>query len=148
VVPETDSPRRFRLAARPVLLLGALTQAPAVAVFGRFGLSEAWFFVPLILLNMASWSGLCLVVCQVVVTDGGLTLNWVNELPWAQVEAVTPTNILGLRYLKAHRKGRRCAWWFPLCLADEDGFRRAVIERAPAGNPFRAFFERETPRKL
>jgi hypothetical protein len=80
-------------------------------------------------------------ICQVAVTADGLTLNHFNMLPWDQVERVSPSRVLGLQYLKAYRKGRRWAWWFPLYLADADGFRRAVIEQAPRGNPFRAFFE-------
>ena len=141
---KTEPPRRFRLATGPLLLLGSLVQVPTVAVFGYFGaMPEAPFIVPLLLLGAATWSALGLLLCQIDVTEDGLTLNSVNALPWTQVEAVTPSNILGLRYLKARRKGRRWAWWFPLYLADEDGFRRAVIERAPAGNPFRTLFEME-----
>jgi hypothetical protein len=143
VALETKRPRRFRLAMGPLLLLGALVQAPTVAAFGYFGAMPLRLFIPLVLLGAASWSSITLLLCQVDVTEAGLTLNSVNALPWAQVEAVTHANFLGLRYLKAHRRGRRWAWWFPLYLADEDGFRRAVIERAPAGNPFRTLFEME-----
>jgi hypothetical protein len=143
VALKTEPPRRFRMATRPLLLLGAFVHAPTLAVFGYFGaMREARYIVPLIL-GLASWSALGLLLCRVDVTEDGLTLNLVNALPWAEVEAVTPSSILGLRYLKAYRKGRRWAWWFPLYLADEDGFRRAVIERAPAGNPFRTLFEME-----
>jgi hypothetical protein len=115
VALKTEPPRRFRLATRPLLLLGALVQSPTVAVFGYFGaMREARYIVPLILLGVASWSALGLLLCRVDVTEDGLTLNLVNALPWAEVEAVTPSSIWGLRYLKAHRKGRRRAWWFPL----------------------------------
>jgi len=110
-------------------------------------MSTARFLLPLAFFQAAFMFAMAILICQVKVTNDGLTLNGVNVLPWDHVEGVTPSSVLGLRYLKAYRKGHRWAWWFPLWLADEDGFRQAVIERAPAGNPFRTFFDPEAGSK-
>jgi hypothetical protein len=131
-----------------MFIIAAFAQAPSLIIFANFGaMLTTRFLVPLALLQAAFMCGIGMLVCQVEVTKDRLTLNWVNVLPWDQIERVAPSNVLGLRYVKAYRKGRRWAWWFPLYLADEDGFRRAVIERAPARNPFRMFFETEASPK-
>lgn len=139
-----EPPRRFRLATRPILVFAALTLIPALA---------AWPFVSPALASMVLAA--CLFqdasfyfICQVEVTRNGLRLNRINFLPWGQISRVALSNVLGLKYLKAYRIGGRWPWWFPLYLADEDGFRRAVVERAPAGNPVRALFEAEASEKL
>ena len=66
-----------------------------------------------------------------------LVLYRINVLPWNEIERVQPMNLLGLRYMKAYRAGRNWAWWIPLYLADEAGFRQALQEYAPEGNPLR-----------
>jgi hypothetical protein len=143
---KKEPSRRFRLALRPTLIGAVLAQAPFLAVAACFPslrtarilLSFALYPTFLVVLSLS--------IGQVVVTADGLTLYWVNVLPWDKIERVALSRVFGLRYLKVHRKNAWLPWWFPLYLADEDGFRRAVIERAPTGNPFRAFFEGEGPK--
>jgi hypothetical protein len=139
---KTDSPQRFRLATGPLLISAAIISSPGLAFFlcvrGHSLLVLAATTLQTVLLFI-----MALLISQVAVTTDGVTLNHVNVLPWDQVERVSPSRVLGLRYLKAYRKGRRWAWWFPLYLADPHGFRRAVIEQAPHGNPFRTFLEGE-----
>ena len=139
---KTDSPQRFRLATGPLLIFAAILWTPGLGFFlcvrGHSLLVLAATTLQAVLLFTV-----ILLISQVAVTTDGVTLNRVNVLPWDEVDRVSPSRVLGLRYLKAYRKGRRWAWWFPLYLADADGFRRAVIEHAPHGNPFRTFLEGE-----
>jgi hypothetical protein len=59
------------------------------------------------------------------------------------VLAQSPTLVVHLAFLDS-RTVRAALLIAVLYLADEDGFRRAVIDMAPAGNPFRMFFETRT----
>jgi hypothetical protein len=141
--------RRFRLAAKPMLVIAALAQSPTLAVcLLSVDRPTARFTLTLTVLAAIFMFGMLCFLSTIEVNAKGLTLNWINFLAWDQVERVTPSNWLGLRYLKARRRKRLWAWWFPLYLADEDGFRRAVIEMAPVGNPFRQFFEAEIDRNV
>jgi hypothetical protein len=77
----------------------------------------------------------------VTVSEKGLRLNWATFVSWDQVIAVVPSRVLGLRYLRIYRRGKRFPWWFPLDVVDETGLQRAILECAPRGNAFRGFFE-------
>jgi hypothetical protein len=75
------------------------------------------------------------------VSERGLRLNWVTFVSWEEIVGVVPSRVLGVRYLKTYRRGKRLPCWFPLDVVDEARFRRTILEWAPRGNAFRGLFE-------
>jgi hypothetical protein len=58
-----------------------------------------------------------------------------REVPWTEVVAVRPINMLGLKYLRAYRAGGGSPLWLPLFLGDLGGFGLVVRRYAGPQHP-------------
>lgn len=67
-----------------------------------------------------------------------LVYHW---LDWSEIESVTPWPIPGYRYVQVNGVGKRRAFWVPLFFTDRTGFRAAIAQYAPPGNPLRDYLE-------
>lgn len=129
------------------------TQTFHVDLFGRFALVTVAIFAPVLWFVSDSIFTILIVVAFVAIADigtyylctvqvgrDGIVLNRVNRARWQDIAAATRVSFFGLPYLKVqHKKGVK--WRIPLYLRKPEEFRRALVARAPVGNPLREYAE-------
>jgi len=136
--PAISSNCRFRLSI-PALLALNVTSGILLVAWGYFiGINLTWVAISFLLyvvpLSVGTW-----LICTVEVGPTGIRLSRVNFVSWEEISRVVKSNLLGLRYAKVYRNGRRWAWWVPLYLAKEPDFYEAALKFAPDDNPFQKF---------
>ena len=124
-----------------------------VDLLGRFALVTVVLFIPV--LWVASDSALTILIvvafiaianigtyflCTVQVGPDGIVLYRVNTAQWQDIAAATRVSFFGLPYLKVQRK-KGIRWRIPLYLRKPEDFRRALVAKAPVGNPLRQYAE-------
>lgn len=129
------------------------TQTFHVDLFGRFALVTVVIFAPVLWFASDSVFTILIVlafiaiadigthfVCTVQVGPDGILLYRVNRAQWQDITAATRVSFFGLPYLKVQRK-KGIKWRIPLYLRKPEEFRRALVAKAPVGNPLREYAE-------
>ena len=129
------------------------TQTFHVDLFGRFALVTVVIFAPVLWFASDSVFTILIVVafiaiadigtyflCTVQVGRDGIVLYRVNRAQWQDITEATRVSFFGLPYLKVQRK-KGVRWRIPLYLRKSEEFRRALVAKAPVGNPLRAYAE-------
>lgn len=135
--------RPWLLAITPLAILAALGAAIAIANRSAAAASSFVFVFAGIALILLLAIGLATRVSRWHVDSNGIggrnNQLVYHRLAWSEIESVEPWLIPGYRYLQVNGFGKRRAFWLPLFLTDMPGFRAAVAQYAPPGNPLRDY---------